>query len=179
MNCPDPGHADSPADYCAGCARACEAELTALNDRYMRLLNGQTDQRRRTAAAARREAQDHMRTFASLSLGAIMDSLTYPLRPALYRATQIDPSRARTVRERSQLEQLRNAATVALKAWDERTSRDRLAADMAARPDEAEITRLRNLITATGRRWHRYVDVPAGEVCGCDGCELIRDMDTA
>lgn len=35
--CLNPGHADA-GSTCATCARACEAELTALNDRYMQLM---------------------------------------------------------------------------------------------------------------------------------------------
>ena len=36
--CPDPGHALLPQTACSGCYTALSAELTALNDRYMRLL---------------------------------------------------------------------------------------------------------------------------------------------
>lgn len=38
MTCDNAAHRGDPQDYCAGCARACEAELTALRDRHMRLL---------------------------------------------------------------------------------------------------------------------------------------------
>jgi hypothetical protein len=180
--CRNPAHAGQDG-ACAGCARAAEAELTALGDRYQRLLNDRSSWEKSVRAAARREAQDHMRAFASLYLGPLMEQLTFPVRPALYRATQLDPSRARTAAERSQQEQLRNAAQAALAAWDERTGRDQAAAAFAADPGEAEIRRFRTLITATGQRLHREWAGPStatgpGGRCSCPGCDLIRDMDT-
>lgn len=178
MDCINPGHKGAGAT-CAGCAREAEREVVSLRDRLQRMFNDQREHAKRTEAAARRDAQDHMRAFTQLMLGSLMDELTFPVRPALYRATQIDPERARTVAERTQLGQLRNAAETALKAWDERTSRDVLAAGFAADPLETEIARLRGVIEHQGKRLHRELAPPfdGHTACTCPGCELIRAMD--
>ena len=178
--CRNPGHAAEPAGYCAGCARDCEAELTALNDRYMRLLGERAGWERQARAAARREAQDHMRAFAHLILPGLLDELMNHVRPALYRASEADPAMGRRQLDRSRLLSLKTEAERALRAWDERTSMNRLPADFAADPREAEITRLRQVITAAGQQLHREQAPPSDgfTACPCRGCNVIRDMDT-
>lgn len=182
-DCRNPDHAGQSRDYCAGCARDLEAELTALNDRYMRLLNDKSENQRRTYAAARAIAQLEVRgTIGRHYLPRVLNDLMGHVRPALYRATQVDPAMARRRMDRSRLLSLRTEAERALHDWDERTSSERVSADFAADPREAEITRLRQVITTAGQRFHREADgryedvLPGG--CVCHGCELIRDMDT-
>lgn len=178
--CRNPGHASAPADYCAGCARDCERELTALNDRYMRLLGDQAADTRRTYAAARRTAWDHVHgVIGRFYWGGIADTLMPDIRPALYRATQIDPACARNADARDRITVLNEVAGRALAAWTERAAQ--VAADAAADPREAEVTRLRSLITETGQRLHREAGTPFDgfNPCTCAGCRLIRDMDTA
>lgn len=52
--CPNPGHALLPQDACSGCYTALSTELTALNDRHMRLLTEAGEDRRKAREAAER-----------------------------------------------------------------------------------------------------------------------------
>lgn len=180
MTCDNTAHRGDPQDYCAACARDCEAELTLLGDRYQRLLNEQSAESRRTQAAARRDAQDHMRAFARLFFSQLMDdpAVTADVRAVLYRASQVSGEWARAKNERYLLDTLAGYARVALRTWDEHASRDKAAAAFAADPREAEITRLRAVIETAGKRLHDTWQPILGETpCSCAGCELIRDMD--
>lgn len=52
--CQIPEHDSKPNDYCAACAAACEAELTRLNDLYMRLMHENAMWRTKATMAAER-----------------------------------------------------------------------------------------------------------------------------
>jgi hypothetical protein len=182
MDCVNPEHAGELRDGCRGCARDREAELTALNDRYMRLLHDRSDDDRRARAAARREAQDHMRAFAGPVLAEMWREAgdVAEVSHVVGRATVIDPDWGRSKAARDQLATLKVLAERAQRGWYARLRR--VAEQFAADPRETEIVRLRDLITARGQLLHREpavvpVPVPPGWACCCAGCELIRAMD--
>lgn len=154
MTCINPEHTGGPGDGCRGCALDREAELTALNDRYMRLLRDQSDDRR-TRAAARREAQDHMRAFVGPVLAEMWREAgdVAEVSGVVDRATVIDAAWGRSQAARDQLVTLKVMAERAQRGWHARLRR--VAEQFAADPREAEITRLRGVITTRGQLLHR------------------------
>jgi hypothetical protein len=179
MGCTRPDHAGVPQDGCTGCARECEAELTRLGDQQARSITDRRGWEERTTAAARRAAQDHMRTWAGLYyLQPALTDLTFPLEETLGRAANVDPAWGRTKDQRALLETLKVRAGQAQQQLQEVAAGAEPA--WQADPREAEITRLRQVITDHAQALHKQYAPPSDgfTACTCPGCELIRAMDT-
>lgn len=173
--CPNPEHATA-GGTCAACARAVQAELTAVNDRYMRLLTERRQWQSDVQAAARAAVQGWMRTFSAFYLRGVMEEVSAPVREIAGRASMLTPEMA-LARHRPQLEAFLRAAALNLRQWDQAYG---AAEDDAVRMWEtwrAENQRLRDLVMTAARALHAQSGRPPGG-CRCDGCEMIRAMDT-
>lgn len=179
MTCAAPDHQHSPQDACRGCYSACQAELTALNDRYMRLLGERREFEKRTEASARRQAGDHVRAFIHLVLPGLLaeNGDVAEVSRTVGRASMVDPEWGRTQHARDQLGELKRAGERAVRLWYGRLRA--VQVQFEADPREAEITRLRTVIEEQGRALHHQYAPPADgfTACACPGCELIRAMD--
>lgn len=178
--CENPDHAGTPRDYCRGCAASCQRELVAVTDRFMRILGDRREFEKRAVAAARRDAQDHVRAFIHLVLPGLLAESgdVAEVNRTIGRATMIDPEWGRTRHARAQLAALKQAGERALRLWHGRLAgvQNQFEADRA----EREIRRLRKVITDRARELHdQMAPAPDGFTpCACPGCELIRTMDT-
>ena len=175
MKCANPEHEDAGAT-CAACARACEAELSSLNDRYMRLLTERRRWQDDVRAAAARNANDHLNAFALWRIELAMGELTRPLREIAGRASVITPDMA-LARHRDEVAAFQRAARWNLRNFDQA---HQAAARDAARlwaTWRAENNHLRALVARAGRELHDHQAQYGDQPCHCEGCELIRAMD--
>src|SRR5580692_7783538 len=128
-------HPSADCTACPECLARLNAELSELNDRYMRLLRDQSQFERDVRAAAQSEAQREIYNWGD-------------------RWAEAHIAAAARLKETKPPETIR---------------------DDAAR---AELTRLREVVTAMGRRMHaEHPDEDRMHGCHCQGCELIRGMD--
>jgi hypothetical protein len=170
VNCANPGHA-AAGTSCAACAKACQAELTALNDRYMRVLGDRSERERGMKAVFRSQYQDDLNTFGGWYAAAAMSRALGRLARVAALASNLTPGMA-LARHREAIAAVRQAGAEAL-SWQggEAAGAERLWGEW-----RAENTRLRALVRQAGRALHARHGTPAGG-CRCDGCEVIRDMD--
>jgi hypothetical protein len=171
--CINPDH--GAAVTCADCAKEAEAELTALNDRYMRVLGERSTWQRHMKAVYQRRYQDDLNTFGAFYAAHAMSRLVYGLARVAALASKLTPAMALT-RHREYAAEVQRAGTEALDWIDRRQAAE--TGDATRLWDEwrAENTRLRALITATGQAMHAERAQQPGP-CRCPGCNLIRDMD--
>lgn len=176
MDCINPDHDGSTS--CAGCYAEAEREATRLRDSLQRMMNGASDDRKRTYAAAARTAHGHMVTWVQLYyLGPAMKQLTWPLEQVLGGLSVLDPAIGRTKEARARLEALAVRAKQAQQMyWDATKAAE---PTWRADPREAEILRLRKVIEEHGQALHvKYAPPRDGfTACRCPGCELIVAMD--
>jgi hypothetical protein len=185
--CTNPEHMFGSPEVCGDCYASLLAEVTQLRDQQAIRITHERELERDTRAAIRRSfVETDLRPMALAFLHGRHDGARDLVHEALYRASQIDPGAGRTADARLKLTTLQSTAAwalrehgEALKAW---RGRDREAEAWDTAPMVAEARRLRELITATGQRWHKdfatsvEVDKDTGR-CRCTGCELIRSMD--
>lgn len=149
---------------------ATQAELTALRDRHQRVLTDRQRHDERVRAAARREAHGHMEALAGVYAARRAEDMTSWITGLLRRVERLGERPSA-----QQLAELRDAAGLARLA---------LRRSQEAEPEgvtrlweqQAEITRLRGLLTDVGRGLHAESGRdPVG--CECRGCRLIVGMD--
>jgi hypothetical protein len=166
-------HPSADCTACPECLARLNAEHSALNDRYMRLLRDQSQFGRDVRAAAQSEAQreiyDWGDRWADAHIAAAERDVTW-LAEQVTRVIPDDGGRI-SAADAWELRRLASAAAARLKE----TKPPETIRDDAAR---AELTRLREVVTAMGRRMHaEHPDEDRMHGCHCQGCELIRGMD--
>jgi hypothetical protein len=171
--CVNPGH--GAAVTCADCAKEAEAELTALNDRYMRLLGERSTWQKDMKAVYQRRYQDDLNTFGGFYAAHAMSRLVYGLARVAALASKLTPAMA-LARHREYAAEVQRAGIEALDWLDHRQGAGTGDAARLWERWRAENARLRALVTATGQAMHAQHAQRPGP-CRCPGCNLIRDMD--
>jgi hypothetical protein len=159
-------------ETCGACMAALSAELTAVTDRYHRLLTGQSRHDRDTTAAARAAAMSAVMAFGDQWAIRHIYQAETALRALIYQARQLASEAGRTVAARAQIDRLHMAAAAAEQWLGDHQPGDTFNNE----PARAEANRLREFITLAARRLHATLST--GELpCRCDGCEMMRAMD--
>lgn len=157
-----------------------QAESRRHENAYSSLLQDQVKHDRSVYSAASRQAKETVDARGGMHLEAIVRRSAQALTGLIYRVSELPERPGPKV-----VEELKNAAQSAKWQLDGVVTREVL--DEVARTDEgvklvdaqsAEIKRLREVISAEGRRLHAgHSHRQAGIRCECTGCELIRAMD--
>lgn len=149
---------------------ATQAELTALRDRYQSLLAGQGRQLVLVRAAARRQAHDHMEALAGVYAARRAEDMVPWIEGLVRRVERLGERPSG-----QQLAELRDAAGLA-RLGLQRSRGAEPEGVTRLREQQAEITRLRQLVLKTGRELHAESGLdPVG--CECRGCLMIMGMD--
>lgn len=156
------------------------AESRRHENAYSSLLQDQVKHDRSVYSAANRQAREAVDARGGMYLEAIVRRSAQALTGLIYRVSELPERPGPKV-----VEELKNAAQSVKWQLDGVVTRGVL--DEVARTDEgvklvdaqsAEIKRLREVISAEGRRLHAgHSHRQTGIRCECTGCELIRAMD--
>ena len=156
------------------------AESRRHENAYSSLLQDQVKHDRAVYAAASRQAKAAVDARGGMYLEAIVRRSALPLTGLIFRISELSERPGPKV-----VEELKSAAQSVKWQLDGVVTRGVL--DEVARTDEgvklvdaqsAEITRLREVVMAEGRRLHAgHGHRQTGQRCECTGCELIRAMD--
>jgi hypothetical protein len=161
------------------------AESRRHENNYNSLLQDQVKRDRSVYTAARREAAEQQNARGGLYLAAIVRRSATPITGLIYRISQLPDRPGPKV-----IEELRSAARAAQWTLDGVVT-DRVLGEIAERDPEVKLTeaqaveiqRLREFVTALGRKLHAKHGGKGsrdnGWRCDCSGCELIRAMDDA
>jgi hypothetical protein len=151
---------------------------------YSNLLQDQVKRDRSVYAAARREAAEDRRAWASMYLGHLIRDSASVINAVIHRAAELPEGRVPL----EQARELKSAAERAKWMMSGLVGHRQSQFDDARRQNpqislvekqRAEILRLREFITATGQQLHAASGgrTPGQGRCECHGCELIRAMD--
>lgn len=153
------------------------AENTRLRDQQSRGFRQEKEHRERVEAACRRTWQEDRGASAALFIdGAVRNGL-HGINALLY-AVEVMPERPK----RADLDRLRTNAEMARHVIKLHAEHTESATALDARM-RAEVNRLREYVTRTGRALHAEhgddsaIGKPGGLGCVCPGCMLIIGMD--